>query len=580
MDKHAVALVLEEIATLLEISGDRNRFRARAYRSAARAIDKLDRDLADAIATGELRAVPGIGAATARVIEELVGTGRSAYHETLRSRAPAGMRELLRVPGLGAQKIATLHAQLGVRDLDTLERAARTGAIAGLRGFGERTQARILEGIPFARGASGRRRYHQVEEVAERVLGLLAATPGVRRAELAGELRRRLETVSGIVVVAAVDGTADQLVAGLQRVPGVTWRSVDGLALSGRLADGLDVEVRLTPPGGFGLALLLATGSQQHIAALRPLADANRLSLDASGLQHPDTRVDAAEEPDVYAALGLPWIAPELRETGAEVALARTGALPELIDVGDLRGCFHCHTTYSDGRAGIEDMAEGAIALGWRYLGIADHSRNAGYAGGLTPGQLRAQRHAIDAWNRARGSELWLFAGVEADIMPDGALDYAAQGEGEVLDALDYVIGSVHSAFGIGAAAMTARMLRALEDPRLVMLGHATGRLLLTREGYPLDLDAIIARAAQVGAALEINADPYRLDLSWEHWPAARERGVPAAINPDAHSVGALYNVRYGVNIARKAGLTRAQVINAWPLEDAREFLSRRKRSA
>jgi DNA polymerase (family 10) len=575
MDKHAVALVLEEIATLLEVSGD-NRFKARAYRAAARAVDKLERDLADALASGELLAVAGIGPATARVIEELVNTGRSDYHETLRGRAPSGVHELLRVPGLGAQKIATLHAELGVRDLDTLEHAARSGAIAALRGFGERTQQRILEGIPFARGVSGRRRFHQVVEIAERVLGLVAATPGVRRAALAGDVRRRLETVSGIVVVAAVEGASEQLLAGLQRVPGVTWRTVDNGALLGRLADGVEVEVRFALPGGFGLALLLATGSERHIAALRPLAAAHGSALD----RDPLLQLDADDESDVYAALGLPWIPPELRETGAEVELARAGALPELIDVADLHGCFHCHTTYSDGRATVEQMAEGALALGWRYLGIADHSRNAGYAGGLTPRQLHTQRRAIDAWNHTRGSELWLFAGVEADIMTDGALDYAAQGEGDVLDALDYVIGSVHSAFGIGSAAMTARLVRALEDPRLTMLGHATGRLLLTRDAYALDLAAVIARAAEVGAVLEINADPFRLDLSWEHWPAARERGVPAAINPDAHSVGALYNVRYGVNMARKAGLTRAHVVNAWPLDDVREFLTRRKRSA
>src|SRR5688572_2060181 len=574
MDKHAVALVLEEIATLLEVSGDRNRFRARAYRSAARALDKLDRDLGEVIAAGELLATPGIGEATARVIEELVGTGRSSYHETLRSRAPSGMRELLRVPGLGTQKIATLHAQLGVRDLDSLETAARSGAIAGVRGFGERTQARILEGIPFARGATGRRRFHQVEEVAARVLGLLAATPGVQRAELAGELRRRLETVGGIVLVAAVDGSPDQLVTGLQRVPGVSWRSVDGLTLFGKLADGLEVEVRLTQPGSFGLTLLLATGSEQHIAALQPLATARGVGLTPAA----DPPRDVAEEAAVYAALGLPWIPPELRETGAEVELARTGALPDLVDVADLQGCFHCHTTYSDGRASVAEMAEGALARGWRYLGIADHSRNAGYAGGLSPAQLRAQRREITAWNRARGKELWLFAGVEADIMPDGALDYAAQGEAAVLDALDYVIGSVHSAFGIGVDAMTARLLRALNDSHLVMLGHATGRLLLTREGYTFDLEAVIERAAHVGAAIEINADPYRLDLSWQHWPAARARGVPTSVNPDAHSVGALYNVRYGINMARKAGLSRAQVVNAWPLEDVREFLASRKR--
>jgi DNA polymerase (family 10) len=282
----------------------------------------------------------------------------------------------------------------------------------------------------------------------------------------------------------------------------------------------------------------------------------------------------------VYALLALPYIPPELRETGEEVDWAIAGTLPVLVELDDLRGCFHCHTTYSDGRATLEEMAIAARDLGWRYLGIADHSRNAGYAGGLSVQALRRQRREIDLWNREHGDELWLFAGIEADILPDGGLDFAAQGEAHVLDALDFVIGSVHSAFGMAPEAMTQRVLRALDDPHLTMLGHATGRLLLTREGYELDLDAVIDRAADVGAVIEINADPHRLDLSWQYWPRARERGVRTSINPDAHSAGALQNVRYGINIARKAALTAADVVNAWPIEDVREFLQLRKARA
>ena len=576
MDKHAVALVLEEMATLLDASGE-NRFKARAFQRAARAVDKLDQDPAALIAADTLLTVPGIGPATARVIEELVKSGRSSYHEELRSRAPSGMRELLRVPGLGARKISQLYAELGVGDLATLEAAARSGAIARLRGFGERTQQRILEGLAFARGASERRRYHQVIEVAERLVGLIAAVPGVLRAELAGDVRRRLETVSGIVVVAAVDDASDRLLRTLRSVPGLTWQEPAPGQLVGRLADGMHLDVRVVPPIAYGVALLHATGSEQHISALQSLATVRDMTLEPAALRRGGSRVDTTDEQAVYAALELPWIPPELRESGSEIELARRRALPTLIEFEDLRGCFHCHTTYSDGRATLEEMALAAVNLGWRYLGIADHSRNAGYAGGLVPAQLRAQRREIEAWNRKRGEELWLFAGVEADILQDGALDYVAQGEPEVLEALDFVIGSVHSAFNLPEDAMTARVLRALDDPRLTMLGHATGRLLLTREGYELDIDAVIAKAADVGAVIEINADPHRLDLSWQYWPPARERGVRTSINPDAHSAGSLLNVRYGVNMARKAALGPSDVVNAWPIEDVREFLASRK---
>jgi DNA polymerase (family 10) len=257
--------------------------------------------------------------------------------------------------------------------------------------------------------------------------------------------------------------------------------------------------------------------------------------------------------------------------------MAREHALPRLVELSDLRGCFHCHTTHSDGTARVAEMAEGALAQGWRYLGIADHSQNAGYAGGMSPAQITRQQREIDAWNRRRSSELMLFKGVEADILADGRLDYSDNAG--VLESFDYVIGSVHSLFRMERAAMTKRMTRAVRDPRLTMLGHARGRLLLIRDGYDVDIDAVIESAAAAGAAIEINADPHRLDMSWQHWPKARSLGVRTAINPDAHSVNGLRAVRYGVNIARKAWLTPADVINAWPIDDVVEYFAARKRS-
>jgi DNA polymerase (family X) len=570
-------MVLEEIATLLEATGD-NRFKARAFRTAARAIEKVERQPAALIAAGDLLDVPGIGPATARIIEELVITGESRYHLDLKQRAPSGMRELLRVAGLGPAKIKLLHDDLGVKDLDTLEDAARAGRIATVRGFGERTQQRILDGLEFARGLAGRRRYHQAEEVAVRLAGFLDALEGVERTIVAGALRRGLEIVDAVVLVCIVRGPSDRVAARIRDTSGLTWQDGDDRRVLGRFGDGLGVEVHLTSRAHAGAVLLHHTGSSAHLAALAAVADERGMRLTEEGLVDGDVLLDGVDEDSIYNALGLQVVPPELREDGSEVALARDRTLPRLVELDDLQGCFHCHTTYSDGKASVAEMAEGALELGWRYLGIADHSQNAGYAGGLSPALVKRQQKEIDAWNRRRGEELRLFKGIEADILGDGRLDYSENAG--VLESFDYVIGSVHSLFRMNRADMTRRISRAVSDPRLTMLGHATGRLILIRDGYDVDIDAVIERAAETGAAIEINADPHRLDMSWQHWARASSVGVRTAINPDAHSVNGMRTVRYGVRIARKGGLTREDVINAWPIEDVEEYLDARKRKS
>lgn len=569
-------MALEEIATLLDVSGD-NRFKARAFRTAARALEKTGVEPAALMASGSLRAVAGIGPATARVIEELIVTGESRYLLDLRERAPSGMRELLRVPGLGPSRIARLHEELKIADLDALEDAARSGRIAGVRGFGESSQRRILDGIPFARGLAGRRRYHQAEEAALRLAGYLDAQDGVERTFIAGDLRRGLEIVDALALVAVVTGATAGVAARIRTAPGLVWHPGDDRVVRGRFGDGLAVEVCLTAGDGLGAALLHMTGSAGHLAALERVAADRGLELTERGLRAGAARLDASDEHALYAALELQFVPPELRETGAEVAIARERALPPLVELSDLRGCFHCHTTHSDGKASVAEMAEGALVRGWRYLGIADHSQNAGYAGGLSPAQITRQQREIDAWNRRRSGELRVFKGVEADILADGTLDYSANPG--VLESFDYVIGSVHSLFRMDRGAMTKRICHAVADPRLTMLGHARGRLLLIRDGYDVDLDAVIESAGAAGAAIEINADPHRLDMSWQHWPKARSLGVRSAINPDAHSVTGMQAVRYGVNIARKAWLTSSDVINAWPVEDVEEYFAARKRS-
>ena len=576
MDKHRVALVLEDIATLLESAGE-NRFKARAFRTAARAIEKAETDLATLIASGELREVRGVGDATARIIEELVITGESQYHAQLRARAPSGMRELLRVPGLGAKKVGQLFDELGISNLDQLEEAATSGRIATLKGFGPATQQRILQGIPFARGLAGRRRYHQAEEAAARIVGYIGALPGVAHVFTAGALRRGHEIVDELTIVASVAGDRARVAASLREAAGLAWQTGDDRTVHGRFGDGLTLDVLIVHPAQLATALLYATGSGAHVTRLIRIAGDRGFELTPTALRRDNDVVPTAHEHDIYAALQLQYVPPELREDGSELDAAIAHRVPRLVTLDDLQGCFHCHTTWSDGTASVHEMAEGAIALGWRYLGIADHSQNAGYAGGLSAADVRRQQREIEEWNRTRGEELRVFKGVEADILHDGQLDYAGQGEDDVLASMDYVIGSVHSLFRMDRSKQTRRMQRAVSDPRLTMLGHATGRLLLIRDGYDVDIDAVIDAAAKAGAAIEINADPHRLDLSWQHWPRARAAGVRTAINPDAHSVGGMRTVRYGVVMARKAALTPADVINCWDVGDVEEYFEERK---
>jgi DNA polymerase (family 10) len=578
MDRHAIALVLEEIGTLLDLHGE-NRFKARAFHNAARAVERTDDDVAALARTGGLEGVSGVGPATAAVIRELVATGRSGYLAELRTRTPAGFRELLSVPGLGVSKVRLLHQQLGIQTVEELERAAAEGRIAEVRGFGERMQEKIAKGVQFVRGGSGRRRLARALESAERVIGHVRSLPGVGRAEMGGELRRCCETVAGVDLVARVE--ARHTPAVLERfaaLPGAARGSVAGDdRAEAVLADGLALRLHCVPPAAFAAAWVENTGSQEHVEGLRAAAELAGLRLDGAGLWRARRRAATPDEASLYEALSLAWVPPELRETGRdEILAAAERRLPDLVRYEQLRGCFHCHTTASDGRDTLEQLAEGALARGWRYLGIADHSQAAGYAGGLSADEIARQHEAIDAWNDARGTELWLFKGIEADILADGSLDYAALGDA-VLGRFDYVVGSVHSGFGMPRAQMTQRVLRALENPFLTFLGHPTGRLLLIREGYAIDLDAVIAAAAERDIGIEINADPHRMEMDWRYWKDARARGVLTAINPDAHSVRELDNVRLGTTVARKGWLEAADVVNAWDLDEVRKHFARKR---
>ena len=570
MDRRAIADVLKEIGTLVELRGE-NPFRARAFYSAARVIERLEGDIAEMARSGELAKIKGIGPATAEAVKELVETGEATAHRELREATPAGLLEILGVPGLGAKRIHTLHTKLGIESLEDLERAAAAGEIAKVSGFGAKTQEKILEGVAFLRSVAGRRRWPDGMGIAEWAVELLEAHPAVRRLEVAGAVRRRLETVDAVDLVAAVDDVEGVLGA-FEELPGASSveRGTKGSARA-RVSGGATLRIRCASPEAFAVALARETGDEAHWASLVERAAELGLELGDDALRRDGEPVPLEDEAALYAALELAYVPPELREGRGEVEAARTGELPRLVAYGDLQGCFHCHTTYSDGRATVQEMAEAARKRGWRYLGLADHSRAAAYAGGLSPEEILRQHEEIDAWNAEHGQELWLFKGIEADILPDGRLDYE-DGDEEILASFDYVVASVHSSFGLSEAEQTKRVLRALENPHLTFLGHPTGRLLLSRRGYAINLEDVIDAAAERGVGIEINANPWRLDLDWRYWKAAKEKGVRTAINPDAHSTDGLDHVRYGVAVARKGWLGAEDVVNAWELERVKEF--------
>ncbi|MDX2193309.1 MAG: DNA polymerase/3'-5' exonuclease PolX [Gemmatimonadales bacterium] len=558
MDKKAVASVLEQVASFMELKGD-NPFRVRAVRTAARTIEGLAVDLDAALADGQLAGTRGIGPATLQVITELVRTGRSSLLEELRGQVPPGLVEMLDISGLGVAKIRQIHETLGIDSIPELEAAAQDGRLAALPRFGQKTAENILKGIAFRRKASAFRLFHHAAEEAEMLAAALATLPGVLAVHVAGEVRRRLEVVQEVSLVVVADVAPSELFERLAQLPGVSeFAGRDERSVTLRTAAGDRAQVIVTTPVNAGAVLAQATGCARHLEQLAAHAASRGLALTGAALWRGSVFVPTPDETAFYAALGLPCIAPELREGQDEVAAAAAGALPRLLERGDIRGFLHCHSTFSDGANTVEEMARAAQAAGYEYLGLTDHSRTAAYAGGLSIDDLQRQADEVDAVNARLGPGFRVLKGIESDILVDGALDYPD----EVLARLDFVIGSIHGRFNLPKAEMTARVLRALEHPRLTILGHPTGRLLLSREPYAIDLDAVIAKAAETGVALEINADPHRLDLDWRMVRAARAAGALVSIGADAHNTAGIANVPYGVGIARKGWLRPEDVLN------------------
>lgn len=569
-----MADILEQIGTLLELKGE-NVFKTRAYQNGARVVMALDEDLALLVAEKRLIDVKGIGQALADKITELVTTGRLDYYEKLKSEFPEGFQDLLKIPGLGPKKARLLMTDLGIASLDELEAAARGGRLADLAGFGAKTQARILEGIEHVRKNAGRYLAHVASGEGAVILSALRDLKGVDRINVAGSLRRRGETSKDIDIVVATDSPAPIMEA-FTTAPHVEAVTGHGETKSSvRLKSGMAADLRCVSATEFPFALLYFTGSKAHNVALRGRAQKLGLTLNEYALEKTDgsgQRVACADEAAIYKALGLDYIEPELREDLGEIEAAEAGKLPTLIEESDIQGLLHQHTNWSDGKDTLDDMVQAAIDRGLHYFGITDHSQTAGYARGLSPERVQEQWQAIDMLQKKLGRTIRLFKGIESDILTDGRLDYDEQ----TLAGFDYVVASVHSGFNLPEAEQTKRIVTAVSHPRVRILGHPTGRLLLTRDPYAVNLSAVLAACAANDVAVEINASPYRLDLDWRELRAAREAGCRFSINPDAHSTRGLDDVRFGIGVARKGWLTRGDVINTMTPAEIEAFLDRK----
>ena len=550
---------VEEYATLLELSGA-SPFRVRAYANAVRALETLTSPLDELLAAGTLTEIKGIGDSVAELVAELADTGTAQAYEKLRAATPEGLLDMLRVPGLGPRKIVAIRKALGIETLDALEQACRNGQLAALKGFGSKTQAAILKGVEFIRAHEGHCRVDSAHQSAQSLLTTLCSH--AQHFAIAGELRRARETVQQLDFVLSTTD-ADAATAAFVAHPEIAERvapnaGFDLSSAEGRLSNGLQANLHVVSDDAFSAALHYYTGSEEHRAALCAKAAERGLVLDERGLWRGDERIECADEAALFAALGLAYIPPELRENQGEVEAAAADTLPELVTAADIRGLLHVHSTYSDGADSLEAMARAVQERGFEYMGIADHSQAAAYAGGLRVEEVQRQWEEIDRLNEEL-APFRIFKGIESDILGDGSLDY----DDDLLAQFDFVVASVHSQFNLSRDAMTARIVRAIEHPAATIVGHPTGRLLLNREGYAVDIDSIIEAAARCGVALEINAHPSRLDLDWRHVKKARDRGVQIAVNTDAHSVGGLDHLGYGIGIARKGWLCATDIPNA-----------------
>ncbi len=577
--KDQVAEILEHIATMLELKGE-NIFKIRAYQNAARAIETFSGSLTQVVGEGKVADIEGVGKNIAERITEYVLTGNSAYYNILKLEFPPGIFGMFDIVGMGPKKIQAVWKQLAITTVPDLEAGCKDGRVAALKGFGEKTAANILKAIEDMKKHVGRFRIGDVASDAEQLREDLRSLPEVTRVESCGSFRRRRETCGDLDFL--VSTKSPEIVSEFF----VKHEMVESIMAHGatkssvRLKSGIQADLRVVTDDQFAFALNYFTGSKEHNIVMRQRAlsrgwtlNEYRLGIDDKPKVAPEPVPEIREEADIYRALGLDYIEPELRENFGEFPAAEQRTLPRLVELTNLRGCFHNHTTASDGRNSLREMADAAQELGMQYLGIADHSKASFQARGLDEARLLAQLAEIRALNEEYGPDFRIFSGSEVDILKDGTLDFSD----DIMAQLDYVVASVHNVFNLPEVEMTKRIIRAMENKHVTMLGHLTGRLLLQRDAYAVDIGAIIEAAASTGTIIELNANPRRLDMDWRHWAAAKAKGVKCSINPDAHHTSQLAYVAYGIGSARKGWLTREDVVNCLPLGEIEAVLSAKR---
>jgi len=571
MSARNIVGVLEEIGTLLEIKGE-NPFKSRAYFNAARALAGIE-DLKGVVAQGKLRQIKGIGEAIAAKVTEYLSTGEIDYYEELKREIPGSLLELTAVPNLGPKKIKALFEDLHITNVGELEYACRENRLVNLAGFGEKTQEKILKGIEFIKKHKGEHLFGDVYPDAMAIRDRLQRLVPGGLVEVCGSIRRRKEVVKDMDILAAGDDR-EAISLAFTTLPGIEEIYLTGeTKTSCRLISGVDADLRVVSVAEYPSALMYFTGSKEHNVRLRGIAKRKGLKLNEYGLFDGDRPLAVGSEEDVYRELGLAYIPPELREDMGEIEAAGSGGLPGLVGESDIRGVFHVHTTFSDGSESLERMVDAARKLGFACIGISDHSKSAYYAGGLKRDDLERQWELIDGLNE-RLDGFRIFKGIESDILPDGSLDY----DEDILRRFDFVIASIHSSFKLKGDDQVARVIRAMDNPYMTMLGHPTGRLLLSREGYDIDMKTVIDEAANRNGIIELNASPYRFDIDWRHLPYAKLRGVMISINPDAHSGAGLAEVFYGVGIARKGWQEPKDVLNTRTTDEVEQIFQRRRR--
>jgi DNA polymerase (family X) len=550
-DAPQVAKLLREYAQRTALQGG-NPYRAKAYSRAADSLAALAIPLNRLIEEDRLTEIPGVGEAIADIITKLHRTGSHPSLEKLRKEIPGGVLEMLTVPGLRPEKVLRLHKDLGISSLAALETAARDDRIRKAKGLGASLQSKILQNIAIAKSGEGRLHLHRAAALLEHAqVSLAKERPDLKHVTVAGDFRRGCELVADLALVAEDAKERDAPAA---------------LNSSG-------LKVHVTDRKHFGATLLHATGSAEHLDQLRTLAERKGMTLQADGLRK-GRRLVSAKEEDIYDALGLPYIEPELREGRGEIERALKGQLPKLVTDRDLRGILHCHTDASDGTETLETMANATRKRGFQYFGVADHSRSAHYAGGLTLEQIEEQHREADRLNRKFGKEFRILKGIESDILADGSLDYPD----DVLDQFDFVVASIHGRFKLDRKAQTERLLRAIYNRHTTIIGHMTGRQLQRRPGYEIEVEKVLRACARNDVAVEINAHPWRLDLDWRWHQSALDFGCIMSINPDAHSIRELDHMHWGVEMARKGGVPPDRVLNAMPLASILRYLKHRRR--